>query len=244
MKSLKEFVIAGIYLLIAITVIIVALPNAIPSLALLNPGKPGRYSPVLGDTGVQADLIFLPEETESATHTTPFGLSLDERVSSSESLSSYMPNLSDEDIELDIPEGCNISTNLASELNLFELINKDREERGLALLTWNDELSNAARKHSIDMACNNFFSHVNPAGESFEDRIAAEGYDYFAVGENIYAGDEMWNSSYRAFRAWLYSAAHFSVMTHTALTEIGIGYVYNPDSRYGGYFTADFASPE
>ncbi len=245
MKSLKTFFITGAYLLIAITVIAVALPNAFSSLALLDFVKPAKYSPVLGDTAVQADLVFNPGGDPLApTSTAPSQTELDEEISASESLSAYLPMLSEEDIELEIPEGCEISTNLAYELNLFELINDEREKRGLALLTWNDELSTAARKHSIDMACNDYFSHVNPAGDSYEDRIAAEGYAYFAVGENIYAGDEIFNSSYRAFRAWFYSTPHFIVMTHTALTEVGIGYVYNPDSRYGGYFTADFASPE
>ena len=143
-----------------------------------------------------------------------------------------------------IPIGCEISANLAYEMNLFELINAEREKRNLQTLTWNDDLAKAARKHSIDMACRGFFSHTNPDNLTFADRVSDAGYDYYGVGENIYAGDEVFNSPYRAFRAWFYSTDHFVIMTHPSLTEVGIGYIYSPGSRYGGYFTADFASPE
>ena len=32
-------------------------------------------------------------------------------------------------------------------------------------------------------------------------------------------------------------------MLNAAYVDVGIGYVYVPGSRYGGYFTADFGRP-
>ena len=143
-----------------------------------------------------------------------------------------------------IPEGCELTTNIAFELTLIKLINEERERRGRDPLTLNAQLGNAARQHSIFMACEGFFSHTAPSGYTFADRVSASGYDHFAVGENIYAGDDHFNSPLRAFKAWFYSSYHFRVMIHPMFTEVGIGYVFGPDSQHGGYFTADFASPE
>jgi uncharacterized protein YkwD len=153
-------------------------------------------------------------------------------------LSLYRPNV------IKMPEGCQVITDTDIEKQLFSLINKERNRLGLDSLTWNDDLADAARKHSADMACNNFFSHTNPDGETFDDRIAAEGYEFLAAGENIYAGDEAFNTSKQAYYGWYYSSKHYRVMTYPDLTEVGIGYVYLEGSRYGGYFTADFASPK
>jgi uncharacterized protein YkwD len=142
-----------------------------------------------------------------------------------------------------VPPGCEVSTSTLFEDSLLELINTARAENDLRPLVLNEQLTRAARKHSIDMACNNYFSHTTLSGATFDERIAAEGYNYFGVGENIYAGANYFNNPLRAFRAWLNSPRHYEVMMHPELTEIGIGYAYDSDSRYGGYFTADFASP-
>lgn len=142
-----------------------------------------------------------------------------------------------------VPPDCDVTTSSLFEGSLLELINTERIKHDLQPLELNEKLTLAARKHSLDMACNNYFSHTAPSGMTFDERIAAEGYYYFGVGENIYAGNNYFNNPLRAFRAWLYSPRHYEVMMHPELTEIGIGYAYASDSRYGGYFTADFASP-
>ncbi len=142
-----------------------------------------------------------------------------------------------------IPEGCTLSTNIGYVMTAFQLINQLRTNLGLERLIWNDQLALSAYKHSIDMACNEFFSHINLDHVDYSDRVGAEGYVFTAVGETIYAGDGMFNSPARMYRAWFNSQAHFQVMIHPALSEVGIGYVYRPDSRYGGYFTADFGAP-
>jgi uncharacterized protein YkwD len=208
--------------------------------------KAPKSAPLVGDVAVKADLFYRNDQYENTISPRLFVIPLDSKpyLTRPETLSLVQLEPSDPIPDLSIPESCEVSTNVAYEFKLFELINEERVKRNLEPLTWNGDLADAARKHSINMACNDFFSHVNPERVSFDERITAEGYDYFAVGENIYAGDEVFNSPYRAFRAWFYSTDHFVVMTHTALTEVGIGYVYCNGSRYGGYFTADFASPE
>ena len=143
-----------------------------------------------------------------------------------------------------IPEGCEVNTNIGYVMMAFELINQLRANLNLNRLVWNDQLALAASKHSVDMACNHFFAHINPDEANFSDRISAEGYIFTALGENIFAGDDIYNSPAAMYRAWFNSQVHFQVMIHPVFTEVGIGYVYCPGSQYGGYITADFGSLE
>ncbi len=139
---------------------------------------------------------------------------------------------------------CEVSTNAQYERDLFELVNDERERLGLNLLEWDDDLAEAARKHSADMACNDYFSHDSLDGTTFDTRISAEGYVFTAAGENLYAGGGIFDNPKQAFTGWFNSADHYMVMTHPDLTEVGIGYIYAADSRYKGYFSADFGTPE
>jgi uncharacterized protein YkwD len=145
---------------------------------------------------------------------------------------------------MQVPDGCEASTNPGFERELFDLLNAERQQRGLGLLTWNDDLARAARKHSLDMACRGYFSHTSLDAVYFDQRVSAEGYSFYAVGETLFGGDGVYNSPAQAFNGWYNSTDHFNVMTHPVLTEVGIGYVYSPGSRHGGYFTADYATPE
>ena len=85
---------------------------------------------------------------------------------------------------------------------MHQLVNEEREQRGLGVLAYAPEVAAIAQAHSEDMAALDYFSHTNPAGESPTDRGVRQGYDcikdygsYYAYGlaENIYQG-------------WLYSS--------------------------------------
>ena len=145
--------------------------------------------------------------------------------------------------DLVIPEGCEVQLDLDFEKTILELINKERINKGLEPLSMNEKLQKAARQHSVDMACKNYFNHIDLDGNSFDERVTEQGYAFAAVGENIYAGDNRYNCPEQAYKGWYRSQRHYQVMFHNVVTEIGIGYAYNAESRYGGYFTADFAAP-
>src|SRR4029453_858159 len=53
---------------------------------------------------------------------------------------------------------------------LIDLINKTRGEVGVPALTVNADLTEAARRHSLDMACNNFMKHSGSDGSWTGDR--------------------------------------------------------------------------
>ena len=144
---------------------------------------------------------------------------------------------------LDVPEGCDVKLDPEFENKILEMINEERINKGLLPLSMNEKLLKAARQHSVDMACKNYFNHTDLDGNSYDERVLEQGYQFAAVGENIYAGDNRYNCPEQAYKAWYRSQRHYQVMFHSMVTEIGIGYAYNPESRHGGYFTADFAKP-
>ncbi|MBI9049465.1 MAG: CAP domain-containing protein [Anaerolineaceae bacterium] len=142
-----------------------------------------------------------------------------------------------------VPSSCVYNGNSSYESTLIGLINDLRTSLGLTPYGSNALLGNAARGHSQDMACNNYFSHTGLDGSTSASRVAAAGYSYSWVGENIYAGSGSNGTPQMAFNYWVNSDAHYANMTNSNYTEIGIGFITCADSYYKNYFTANFARP-
>ena len=71
---------------------------------------------------------------------------------------------------------------------VIELVNAERQDRGIKPLSYDADLAAAARLHSQDMGDQDYFSHDSLDGAQFYDRIIDEGYDYNLCGENIATG--------------------------------------------------------
>ena len=127
--------------------------------------------------------------------------------------------------------------NTGIESSLLGLINRERQNQGLSVLSANSALTAAAREHSRDMAENNYFSHTGSDGSSPFDRMQQAGYSFTAAAENIYAGNGSNNTAGSAFSAWMNSAGHRENMLNSAYADAGVGYWCNDSSEYGGYFT-------
>lgn len=123
---------------------------------------------------------------------------------------------------------------------MIALINNERANVGVAPLSGQSQLGNAARGHSQDMACNGFFSHTGSDGSSFAVRITRSGYSYSAAAENIAAG---YGDPASVVAGWMGSQGHKDNMLNPNYTEIGIGYIYVAGSPYGVYWTANFGRP-
>lgn len=129
------------------------------------------------------------------------------------------------------------------ETDLLQLMNDERAKAGAAPLKMSSLLSIVAQSHSDEMAAHNYFGHNSLNGLTFEDRIKKAGYTFSAAAENLFAGSGPYNSPEYVVKVWLNSASHRSNMLDPKYNEVGIGYRFNPDSTYGGYFTADFGTP-
>ncbi|WP_019637810.1 CAP domain-containing protein [Paenibacillus fonticola] len=109
----------------------------------------------------------------------------------------------------------------AYELQVLDLTNSFRVNKGLKPLIWNEKAAVAARLHSEDMGVRDFFAHRNPDGKSVGDRMAAQGLTKFkAIGENIAAGH---TSAIDAHYGWLNSLGHRNNMLTSDYTALGVG---------------------
>lgn len=130
------------------------------------------------------------------------------------------------------------------ELAFVRILNEFRASLGLKPLLISDRISEAARRHSSDMAKYNFFSHYTEASDWFPKgaspwaRMAASGYDYNTYkGENIAAG---FRTAEAVFEGWKNSPGHYANMVNPNYTVIGIGLVEVPGTKYVWYWTTDF----
>jgi uncharacterized protein YkwD len=144
-----------------------------------------------------------------------------------------------------VPAGCAAEQDATIITTLLSLINQARTNQGLATLSIDDRLNNAAQSHSLDMGCKDFIDHIGSNGSRWNDRIAAQGYNFAHTSENIYVGNPAFGGSPQgAFEWWMNSPVHRANILNPKVTQIGIGYVFVAQSSYGGYYTLNFARPK
>ncbi|WP_165232471.1 CAP domain-containing protein [Aquisphaera insulae] len=112
----------------------------------------------------------------------------------------------------------------AQEQAVVDLTNAFRKENGLPPVAWNLELARAARQQSQAMASTGTFAHViNGVGPA--DRIAAQGYNAMAWGENLYVGFLSDGTPEAALDGWINSSPHRENLLSTLYADIGVGVV-------------------
>jgi len=102
---------------------------------------------------------------------------------------------------------------------VVRLTNEKRAQSGLAPLTLNSTLSNAARMKGEDMINKDYWAHVSPDGTEPWKFFTDAGYQYRYAGENL-ARDFSNPSS--AIDAWMASPTHKDNMLSSKYQEIGI----------------------
>ncbi len=115
-------------------------------------------------------------------------------------------------------------------------------------VSWNEELADAALRHSMDMAENEFMDHRGSDGSLPADRMADAGYEPDASGENVGFGnsEEYFGvDSQGAVRWWMGSPDHCANIMSPAFTEIGAAAVAGGCSGCDClYWTLDFGFPK
>jgi uncharacterized protein YkwD len=107
-------------------------------------------------------------------------------------------------------------------------------------LTLDTRLRCASRKHSKDMAVNNFFSHTGSDGSTPFQRMNSAGYTYRYAGENIGAG---YSTPSAAVTGWMNSTGHCENIMNPNYKHLGVGYYYRSSgSTYAHYWTQDFGA--
>jgi uncharacterized protein YkwD len=93
--------------------------------------------------------------------------------------------LSKESVKLDFPKEIKLTPDPTNEKVMFDLVNKERADRGIKTLTRSNALMEVGRVHCLDMFSRGYFSHYTPEGLSPFDRMNKAGITYTAAGENL-----------------------------------------------------------
>ena len=131
-----------------------------------------------------------------------------------------------EDVESDLQSEPNASTVDvdAMKKDIVERTNVLRTERGIASLTTNDKLMQAAQVRADEMAANTVYSHTRPDGRKYTTVT-----DCKYVGENIhqipllYLEQQKGELAGTVVHSWSKSAGHMENMINASYASIGVG---------------------
>ena len=151
------------------------------------------------------------------------------------------------------------------ELLVHEYTNQERVKYGLTELSFDSQIADISRKHSLDMGTRNYFSHQTPEGLDPTDRADQEGYSctklvgimiYSGLAENIFQGylyesyytvndvitSYDWSTNEEIARitvdGWMESPGHRKNILTEMFDREGIGAVITEDDRI--YITQNF----
>lgn len=151
------------------------------------------------------------------------------------------------------------------EFLVHDLTNQEREKHGLSQLSFDTEIRQIARGHSLDMASRNYFAHETPEGLNPTDRADQLGYScqkmvglliYSGIAENIFQG-HLFDSYYTVsgvitsydwiseeeiaqitVDGWMNSPGHRENILTEIFDKEGIGVKITPDHKV--YVTQNF----
>lgn len=125
------------------------------------------------------------------------------------------------------------------ERRAFDLINLERQRRGLSALAWDGGLVRLARYHSQNMARGGFLSHVDREGLDLKARAQALGlHGWRTIGENIAYNQGYDDPTAFAVERWMVSEKHRENALSDEYTHAAVGIARASDGTY--YFTQVF----
>jgi uncharacterized protein YkwD len=125
------------------------------------------------------------------------------------------------------------------ERRAFDLINRERQRRGLSPLAWDGDLVRLARYHSQNMARGGYLSHVERDGLDLKGRAQALGlHGWSTLGENIAYNQGYDDPTGFAVERWMVSEKHRENALSGEYTHAAVGIARASDGTY--YFTQVF----
>lgn len=125
---------------------------------------------------------------------------------------------------------------LQDEVNMIDLVNKERVKVGLEKLTLDSKLRDVGRSHSGDMFKRGYFSHYSPENETVADRAVSAGIDFLIIGENLAFSPSL----EAAHRGLMNSEGHRANILSKDYHKIGVGVM--DGGVYGKMFTQVFSN--
>lgn len=138
-----------------------------------------------------------------------------------------------------VPPADHPPDDLAFEGAVADLINQHRAANGLPALTLVPELTQAARRHSQDMATQRFTAHTGSDGSDGAGRMRDAGYNWAAWDEVIGWG---FTDPASVVDWWMNDEFHRPVLLSDKFAELGVGYYRDADSEWTHYWTVNFGT--
>jgi uncharacterized protein YkwD len=125
------------------------------------------------------------------------------------------------------------------ERRAFDLVNAERQRRGLRPLAWDGGLTRLARYHSQNMARGGYLNHVDREGLDVKARAQALGlHGWRTLGENIAYNQGYSDPTGFAVERWMVSQKHRENAMNGDYTHAAVGISRASDGTY--YFTQVF----
>ncbi len=140
---------------------------------------------------------------------------------------------SEETLELNF-KTTKVAVDSGAEVEMLDLINKERKSAGLSEVKMDKELIGVARKHCADMFARGYFSHYTPEGKSPFDRMIAAGIDFSYAGENLALAP----NTVLAMKGLMNSPGHRENILSKNFGTIGVGVI--DGGVYGEMFCQEF----
>ena len=118
-------------------------------------------------------------------------------------------------------------------IKILKLVNIERAKAGCKPLKLSRELYRPASIRAKEIT--KLFSHTRPNGLPFSSTFY--GIDYNIVGENIAAGQ---TSCEMVMKQWMDSPGHRANILNKKYKYLGIGYIYNKNTRYKHFWVQHF----
>lgn len=131
------------------------------------------------------------------------------------------------------------AVNVDGDVNeIVRLVNAEREKNGIAPVKLNSVLTDAAMLRAQEITRS--FSHDRTDGRSWFSVLGDYNLSFSSAAENIAAGNSTPEST---MQQWINSQVHYRNIMDPNVSEIGVGFVYDPNSPYGYYWVQLFRNP-
>jgi uncharacterized protein YkwD len=122
---------------------------------------------------------------------------------------------------------------------IVDLVNEERQQRGLAPVMTNATLARLSGDYACEMIEGNFFEHTDPiTGATVGSRALAAGYYFRKVGENLAGG---FTSPEETMAQWMDSPGHRANILDPDFIELGAA--VRTGGTYRWYWVQEFGLP-
>ncbi len=120
-------------------------------------------------------------------------------------------------LKVSFPSVLGVRADITSQ-ELLILTNQERQNNGIAPLSFNEKLAEAAEKKAQDMLEYDYWAHNSPTGKTPWVFIKSSGYKYVYAGENLARG---FSNTKDVVKAWMTSPDHRANMLSSNYQDVG-----------------------